>query len=102
MSNANSILILQGARRLPRADILVQNKEPGLFSRYSTTQLGGHAIRAALDATEVDTDLIGHVVMGMAQHSHRDTLEAAPQRGGWRREHAVPLLPVRLPRPARG
>ena len=38
-----SIVILDGARRTPRADILVNNREPGLFSRFTTTQLGGSA-----------------------------------------------------------
>ena len=42
-----SIVILEGARRLPRADILEGNKSPGLFSRFSSTQLGGLAIGAA-------------------------------------------------------
>ena len=37
------IMILDGARRLPRADILIKNREPGLFSNFSTTQLGGKA-----------------------------------------------------------
>ena len=36
----DAIVIVDGGRRLPRADLLVNNKEPGLFSRFSTTQLG--------------------------------------------------------------
>jgi len=90
-----SIVILEGARRLPRADILIGNREPGLFSRYSTTQLGGLAIAATLSATELDSELIGHVVMGMAQHSHRDSIYAA--RGmAWRGgiDPSVPALTV--------
>ncbi len=75
--NGNSIVILDGARRLPRADILIKNREPGLFSRFSTTQLGGLAIAATLRETAIDHELIGHVVMGMAQHSHRDSIYAA-------------------------
>src|SRR5690606_11865439 len=71
------IVILEGARRLPRADILHQNREPGLFSRFSTTQLGGMAIEASVAASGVDKKLVGHVVMGMAQHSHRDSIYAA-------------------------
>src|SRR5262245_15643822 len=83
MLSDNPIVILEGARRLPRAAILVDNKAPGLFSRLSTTQLGGLAIRGALAATRIDRELIGHVVMGMAQHSHRDSIYAA--RGmAWR------------------
>jgi acetyl-CoA acetyltransferase family protein len=78
-----SIVILDGARRLPRADILVGNREPGLFSRFSTTQLGGKAIAATLSHTEVDAGLVGHVVMGMAQHSHRDSIYGA-QGMRWR------------------
>ncbi len=89
------IVILDGARRLPRADILVDNKKPGLFSRFSTTQLGGMAIRATLEHTPVDAERIGHVVMGMAQHSHRDSIYAA--RGmAWRAglPETVPALTV--------
>jgi acetyl-CoA acetyltransferase family protein len=78
-----SIVILDGARRTPRADILINNQEPGLFSRFTTTQLGGLAIKATLDNTEVDKNLIGHVVMGMATHSHRDSIYAA-QGMRWR------------------
>ena len=72
-----AIYILEGARRLPRADILINNKAPGLLSDYSTTQLGGLAIEGALESTSVDPNLIGHVVMGMAQHSHRDSIYGA-------------------------
>jgi acetyl-CoA acetyltransferase family protein len=83
MAPKESIVIVEGARRLPRADILYQNREPGLFARFSATQLGGLAIRAALAHTRVEPALIGHVVMGMAQHSHRDSIYAA--RGmSWR------------------
>ncbi|MEI8257967.1 MAG: thiolase family protein [Deltaproteobacteria bacterium] len=77
------IVILDGARRLPRADILINNKKPGLFSRFSTTQLGGLAIQATLKHTPVDKRLVGHVVMGMAQHSHRDSIYGA-QGMRWR------------------
>ena len=80
-----SIVILEGARRLPRADILVDNRAPGLFTRFPTTQLGGLAIRATLEHTKVDKSLVGHVVMGMAQHSHRDSIYGAKgmaHRGG--------------------
>lgn len=77
MSTSSSIVILDGARRTPRADILVDNREPGLFSRFTTTQLGGLAIRGTLAHTQVDKALVGHVVMGMAQHSHRDSIYAA-------------------------
>ena len=95
MSNANEIVILEGGRRTPRADILVDNKEAGLFSRFTTTQLGGLAIRATLDATKVDPGLVGHVVMGMAQHSHRDSIYGAKgmaHRGGLPAD--VPALTV--------
>lgn len=91
----DSIVILDGGRRTPRADILVDNKAPGLFSNLSTTQLGGHAIEATLANTALDPALIGHVVMGMAQHSHRDSIYAA--RGmSWRGGVAedVPALTV--------
>jgi acetyl-CoA acetyltransferase family protein len=79
----NSIVILDGGRRLPRADILVDNKLPGLFARFSTTQLGGMAITATLAHTAIDPALIGHVIMGMAQHSHRDSIYGA-QGMRWR------------------
>jgi acetyl-CoA acetyltransferase family protein len=91
----DSIVIVDGGRRLPRADILVQNKEPGLFSRFSATQLGGMAIRAAVARSGVAPDRVGHVVMGMAQHSHRDSIYAAQGmrwRGGL--PHDVPALTV--------
>ncbi len=97
MGNAaeNSIVILDGARRTPRVDILIKNQEPGLFSRFSATQLGGMAIKATLDETKVDKNLIGHVVMGMAQHSHRDSIYGAQGmrwRGGLGQD--VPALTV--------
>jgi acetyl-CoA acetyltransferase family protein len=91
----DSIVILDGARRTPRADILIKNKEPGLFSRFTTTQLGGLAIEATLASTEVPSGRIGHVVMGMAQHSHRDSIYGA--RGmAWRGgvDESVPALTV--------
>src|SRR5690606_16589912 len=90
-----SILILDGARRLPRADILHRNREPGLYAQLTATQLGGLAIRATLEATEIDKALIGHPVMGMAQHSHRDSIYAAKGmawRGGVPED--VPALTV--------
>jgi len=95
MSNNDSIVILDGGRRTPRADILIDNKKPGLFSRFSATQLGGMAIKATLDKTPIDNSLIGHVVMGMAQHSHRDSIYGAQgmrRRGGLGND--VPALTV--------
>jgi acetyl-CoA acetyltransferase family protein len=95
MDNGKSVVILDGARRTPRADILVNNRKPGLFSRFTATQLGGMAIEATLAHTEVDSGLIGHVVMGMAQHSHRDSIYAAQGmrwRGGLGND--VPALTV--------
>ncbi len=95
MANDNTIVILDGGRRTPRADILINNKEPGLFSRFTTTQLGGLAIEATLENTEVDSSLVGHVVMGMAQHSHRDSIYGAQGmrwRGGLGND--VPALTV--------
>ena len=83
MSKTESVVILDGGRRTPRADILVDNREPGLFSRFTTTQLGGMAVAAALANTEVDPTLVGHVVMGMATHSHRDSIYGA-QGMRWR------------------
>jgi acetyl-CoA acetyltransferase family protein len=83
MAKDRSIVILDGGRRTPRADILVDNKRPGLFARFSATQLGGMAIAAALKHTKIDKKLIGHVVMGMAQHSHRDSIYGA-QGMRWR------------------
>jgi acetyl-CoA acetyltransferase family protein len=93
--NDTSIMILDGARRIPRADILIRNREPGLYSNLSTTQLGGLAVKATLAATPVDPSLVGHVVMGMAQHSHRDSIYAAKGmawRGGLGSD--VPALTV--------
>jgi len=95
MNQHDPIVILEGARRLPRVDILVNNRKPGLFSRFSTTQLGGLAIAATLKHTPVDKSLIGHVVMGMAQHSHRDSIYGAQGmrfRGGL--PDTVPALTV--------
>jgi acetyl-CoA acetyltransferase family protein len=95
MANQEAIVILDGGRRTPRADILINNRNPGLFSRFSTTQLGGMAIEATLENTDVDPALIGHVVMGMAQHSHRDSIYGAQGmrwRGGLGED--VPALTV--------
>ena len=95
MGSDRSIVILDGGRRTPRADILINNKKPGLFSRFSTTQLGGLAIKAALEVTAIDKGLIGHVVMGMASHSHRDSIYGAQGmrwRGGLGND--VPALTV--------
>ncbi|MBW2525429.1 MAG: thiolase family protein [Deltaproteobacteria bacterium] len=82
MANDN-IVILDGGRRTPRADILIANKKAGLFARFSTTQLGGMAVKATLENTKVDKGLIGHVIMGMAAHSHRDSIYGA-QGARWR------------------
>jgi len=95
MRNHDSIVILDGARRTPRADILIDNKKPGFFSRFTATQLGGMAIKATLEHTPIDKKQIGHVVMGMAQHSHRDSIYGAQGmrwRGGL--DHDVPALTV--------
>lgn len=83
MGMNRSIVIAEGAKRLPRVDLLHNNREPGLFARYSTTQLGGMAIAATLRASGAPRDRVGHVVMGMAQHSHRDSIYAA-QGMRWR------------------
>jgi acetyl-CoA acetyltransferase family protein len=90
-----SIVILDGARRTPRPDILIKNQEPGLFSRFSATQLGGMAIKATLANTKIDKGKVGHVVMGMAQHSHRDSIYGA-QGMAWRGglDDDVPALTV--------
>ena len=95
MASNGSIVILEGARRTPRADILINNQKPGLFSRFSATQLGGMAIEATLAHTDIDRGLIGHVVIGMAQHSHRDSIYGA-QGMRWRGGLAddVPALTV--------
>jgi len=95
MARDGSIVILDGGRRLPRADILHNNKEAGLFSRFTATQLGGMAIKAAVRETQVPAGKIGHVVMGMAQHAHRDSIYAA-QGMRWRGGLAsdVPALTV--------
>jgi acetyl-CoA acetyltransferase family protein len=95
MDKGISIVILDGGRRTPRVDILLENREPGLFSRFSTTQLGGMAIKAALDHIPIDRRLIGHVVMGMADKSHRDSIYGA-QGMRWRSglPNDVPALTV--------
>jgi phosphomannomutase len=59
----DAIVIVDGGRRLPRADLLVANKEPGLFSRFSATQLGGMAIKATVAAAEADLGADGRVVV---------------------------------------
>ncbi len=95
MGKDHSIVILDGARRTPRADILVDNKKQGLFSRFTATQLGGMAIQSTLEQTPVDKGLIGHVIMGMAQQSHRDSIYGAQGmrwRGGLGQD--VPALTV--------
>ena len=93
--SADAIYILDGGRRLPRADMLINNRAPGLLSDFTTTQLGGLAIKGTLENTSIDADLIGHVVMGMAQHSHRDSIYGAQGmrwRGGLGQD--VPALTV--------
>lgn len=95
MANKKSIVILDGGRRLPRADILHNNKGPGLFTRFTTTQLGGMAVKATLENTKIDPKLIGHVILGMAAHSHRDSIygaQGARWRGGL--PDSVPALTV--------
>ncbi len=95
MSKQESILILDGGKRTPRADMLINNREPGMFSSFTTTQLGGFAIKGTLDNTSIDKELVGHVVMGMAQHSHRDSIYGAKGmawRGGL--GNTVPALTV--------
>jgi acetyl-CoA acetyltransferase family protein len=95
MPKKKSVVILDGGRRLPRADILHNNREPGLFTRFSATQLGGLAIKATLKHTAIDPKLIGHVIMGMAAHSHRDSIYGAQGmrwRGGLGND--VPALTV--------
>lgn len=94
-SSKQSIVILDGGRRTPRADILIKNREPGLFSRFATTALGGMAIKATLENTPVEKDLIGHVIMGMASHANRDSIYGA-QGMAWRGGLAndVPALTV--------
>jgi acetyl-CoA acetyltransferase family protein len=95
MAKKKAIVILDGGRRLPRADILHNNRAPGLFARFTTTQLGGLAVKAALKHTAIDPKLIGNVVMGMAAHSHRDSIYAAQGmrwRGGL--PYDVPALTV--------
>jgi len=94
-STKQSIVILDGARRTPRADILINNREPGLFSRFATTALGGLAIKATLESTPVDKGLIGHVIMGMASHANRDSIYGA-QGMAWRGglDDDVPALTV--------
>jgi acetyl-CoA acetyltransferase family protein len=95
MGTDTSIVILDGGRRTPRPDILINNREPGLFTRFSTTQLGGMAIAETLKHTAIDKKQIGHVIMGMAQHSHRDSIYGAQGmrwRGGLGND--VPALTV--------
>jgi acetyl-CoA acetyltransferase family protein len=95
MAKEKSIVVLDGGRRLPRADLLYKNRYPGLYAQISTTQLGGMAIKAALENTDIDPGLIGHVIMGMAAHSHRDSIYGAQGmrwRGGLGND--VPALTV--------
>ncbi|MBN2321495.1 MAG: thiolase family protein [Acidobacteria bacterium] len=95
MAKEKSIVVLDGGRRLPRADLLYKNRLPGLYARISTTQLGGMAIKAALENTAIDPGLIGHAIMGMAAHSHRDSIYGA-QGMRWRGGlgYDVPALTV--------
>ncbi|MEW5982230.1 MAG: thiolase family protein [Acidobacteriota bacterium] len=95
MALNTAIVLLDGGRRLPRADMLIDNRKPGLFSRFSATHLGGLAVKATLAHTAIDPGLIGHVVMGLAEHSHRDSIYGA-QGMRWRGGLAsdVPALTV--------
>ncbi len=95
MSKTESIVILEGGKRIPRADMLHNNREPGLYSNFTSTQLGGMAIKGTLEHTNLDKGLIGHTIMGMAQHSHRDSIYGAKGmawRGGL--DQSVPALTV--------
>ena len=60
-----TIVILDGGRRTPRADILINNREPGLFSRFSTTQLGGFAIAGTLKSLDHGQGAIVAVLLGV-------------------------------------
>ncbi|MFC1656032.1 thiolase family protein [Patescibacteria group bacterium] len=72
------IVIVGEPKRLPRADILENNKAPGLFSHFTTNQLGGLALAATLKATpQIEPSMLGHVVMGRADHAHRDCIYGA-------------------------
>ncbi len=96
MLNEQSIVILNGGKRTPRADILINNRDEGLFHGYTTNQLGGIAIRATLSNSGVKGEEIGHVVMGNALESHRDSIYAARGmaiEGGL--PYEVPALTVR-------
>jgi acetyl-CoA acetyltransferase family protein len=95
MAKEKSIVVIDGGRRLPRADLLYKNRFPGLYAQISTTQLGGMAIKATLENTDIDPSLIGHVIMGMAAHSHRDSIYGA-QGMRWRGGlgYDVPALTV--------
>jgi len=93
--NDNSIVILDGGRRLPRP------------TSWSTTTAG--ALRALLDhparrvgdqgqpprTPRIDPTLIGHVVMGLARHSHA-TRSTAPKEcaGAGASATTVPALTV--------
>ncbi len=58
-----SIFILDGGRRLPRADILHNNKGPGLFTRFTTTQLGGMAVDRILGGCVKNDEHLLHVTV---------------------------------------
>ena len=57
MALSEPIVILDGARRTPRADILIRNREPGLFANFTTTQLGGMAVVLGALAIVVRNDV---------------------------------------------
>jgi acetyl-CoA acetyltransferase family protein len=55
----------------------VNNRDPGLLHSYTTNQLGGMAIRATLEAGGIAPERLGHVIMGNALESHRDSIYGA-------------------------
>ncbi|MBI5222704.1 MAG: thiolase family protein [Candidatus Magasanikbacteria bacterium] len=75
------MVILDGGRRTPRADILHENRAPGLFSCYTANQLGALALKETLVATGIDPAKIGHVFVGNAGQSHRESLYCARHVG---------------------
>ena len=76
--SSRSIVILDGARRTPRADILINNREPGLFSHYAATALGGLAPVAY--AKQVGKQRSGSPEL--REGSARRTLSPCPQPEG--------------------
>ncbi|MBI4427188.1 MAG: thiolase family protein [Candidatus Magasanikbacteria bacterium] len=75
------VVIIDGGKRTPRADILHENRSPGLFSGFTTNQLGAMALKAVITPLANLLDKFGHVIAGTVGDSHRESWYGARHVG---------------------